>query len=90
MASFPKSCRQVRGAFGRVLCRCAQTNVHVSEQMWVNCKAWQDCTESNHCGSREKPFFLTPARARMWGTWWVLTFGHEGGRTLPLCRINGK
>lgn len=35
VAFFPKSCRRVRGAFGCVLCRCAQTNVHVSEQMWA-------------------------------------------------------
>ena len=34
---------------------CTQTYVHVSEQMWVDSKTWQDCRESNHCGSKEKP-----------------------------------
>lgn len=34
--------------------------VHVSVQMWVDCKAWQDCTERDHHGGRLRPLFLLP------------------------------
>lgn len=63
-----------------MLCRCAQTNVHVSEQMWVNCKAWQDCTERITGAGRT----LLPHLKEDVGD------GGHGGWEHFLCRINGK
>lgn len=66
--------------------------VHVSVQMWVDCKAWQDCTERDHHGGRLRPLFLLPYPSKgqevgdmeSTGLWpWC-------GRTIPLCRVHRK
>lgn len=71
---------------------CMHSDLCACEKMWVESEAWQDCTGSSHWeqGEVSPPFFLTLSRARRWGTGWVLTFGHWGGKTLPLCGISRK
>ena len=51
--------------------------------MWVESKAWQDCTESDHRGSGEKPLLLPPPSPQQgpggWGRggYWPLAKGWE-------------